>query len=401
MSDTDLVSCSWEEGQTRGAKWLWTRKSPTSTGYKITDAKRTRKIGVGCNSLKELKSKGCSKFNFDHRLEDKLIVQLEDGTIVDEEPYFDTLPSNTLFILLLPGENSITGAEIIYNALKAVNLEYLRAGDEARKFFSENMKKKFLELSVLLTDSSEDKFSNNKGLKTKRYFSNRSDDPEWFKEDWQNYRPINPVQSNFLELPYTNLDTNANTKEKFLFRRSQDRIRGYFYKSNADLRNSLLYKENSKVREKIDDVIGHIAKHLTGHEYFGSYFNRKAEPCTARLCNEDGDFMCKGPWQASCCNYLSHTINPYDSREARIIFSTWNLDHRIERSRTILPAILDAASLAVRTQCPINWEYFFDLLFTTKNLKLVHIVCHDKGKHSVECDPEQYIKFLQSTKNAV
>jgi DNA fragmentation factor beta subunit len=26
-----------------------------------------------------------------------------------------------------------------------------------------------------------------------------------------------------------------------------------------------------------------------------------------------------------------HTINPYSSREERILFSTWNLDHVIER----------------------------------------------------------------------
>ena len=35
----------------------------------------------------------------------------------------------------------------------------------------------------------------------------------------------------------------------------------------------------------------------------------------------------------------------------------------------------------------LNMEYFYDLLFTRKNLKLVHIVCHDKQEHAHQkCD---------------
>ena len=53
---------------------------------------------------------------------------------------------------------------------------------------------------------------------------------------------------------------------------------------------------------------------------------------------------------------------------------------RIERSRQILPAITRAAD-----DCPkgykLNWKYFFDLLFTRKNIKLVHVGCHIKGEH--------------------
>ena len=38
----------------------------------------------------------------------------------------------------------------------------------------------------------------------------------------------------------------------------------------------------------------------------------------------------------------------------------------------------------------INLEYFYDLLFTRKNLKLVHIVCHDKQEHlDKTCDEEK------------
>lgn len=38
----------------------------------------------------------------------------------------------------------------------------------------------------------------------------------------------------------------------------------------------------------------------------------------------------------------------------------------------------------------LNKDYFYDLLFTRKNLKLVHIVCHDKQEHfNKKCDESQ------------
>ena len=38
----------------------------------------------------------------------------------------------------------------------------------------------------------------------------------------------------------------------------------------------------------------------------------------------------------------------------------------------------------------INKDYFYDLLFTRKNLKLVHIVCHDKQiHHNKKCNENE------------
>jgi len=108
-----------------------------------------------------------------------------------------------------------------------------------------------------------------------------------------------------------------------------------------------------------------------------------------------GNFICRGRWDASHCQHTAaaannHTINPYASREARIVFSTWNFDHVVERSRSILPALLEAAKQASENNRAINADYFFRLLCTTDNLKLVHIVCHDKGAHSIQCDPRMF-----------
>lgn len=64
----------------------------------------------------------------------------------------------------------------------------------------------------------------------------------------------------------------------------------------------------------------------------------------------------------------------------------------MERSRTVIPALFEASMMASEVCRSINMKYFYDLLFTTVNLKLVHIVCHDKGQHdSAKCNPKLYL----------
>ena len=60
-----------------------------------------------------------------------------------------------------------------------------------------------------------------------------------------------------------------------------------------------------------------------------------------RICDENGQFRCEGRFDQDNCKYgglvnsenesgdstMVHFINPYESSEARILFSTWNLDH--------------------------------------------------------------------------
>lgn len=68
--------------------------------------------------------------------------------------------------------------------------------------------------------------------------------------------------------------------------------------------------------------------------------------------------------------------------------------HRVERSRRVIPALLHASEICCSNRKPyrINSDYFYELLFTTKNLKLVHIVCHDKNEHkSAICDRKLYV----------
>ncbi|KAL0186053.1 hypothetical protein M9458_017723, partial [Cirrhinus mrigala] len=45
----------------------------------------------------------------------------------------------------------------------------------------------------------------------------------------------------------------------------------------------------------------------------------------------------------------------------------------------------------------INVDYFYKLLFTRENLKLVHIVCHKKGAHELSCDSRKIYKRVKRT----
>lgn len=337
-------------------------------GYKVTDSNRIKRVGVGCLTLQELVQKGCKKLSIDNSLVSKVVVKLEDGTTVDDEAYFATLPQNTVLLLCLPGEEIVTLAEMIYDALQKLNTEYFRAAALSYKFLTEDMKKKFRVLGDMITKQEDI---------SRRDKSHRKDDPDWFK----------------------GLDTNAETKEQFMFRKAQDRIRGYLYKSCDDLKKSPEYKENVEIRLRLDRTMEFFRRKLSYVHYFGSYFDRKWPKESARLCNPDGNFQCQGVWRKTCCTYTNHVINPYDSREARILFSTWNLDHRIERTRTVIPALLVAAELACCQDGQINMEYFFNLLFTNENLKIVHIVCHDKGAHNVVCNTLEFTNTKKQQKH--
>lgn len=266
--------------------------------------------------------------------------------------------------------------------------------------------------------------------------SSREDDADWFKGKHSTHTLI---MIHFQLGHFPNIagqPTNLNTKEKVMFRRSQDRVRGYLYKTKDELTSAQLYKTNKKAREMIDLLV-EIFKHLlTGVDYFGTYFDRQcanrhpsviqftklvddtidgetprkklkenlkqlidehnlSENLCVSLCTEEGDFICQGIWNRADCQYDDHTINPYASRENAILFQSWNLDHQIEISRAILPSLIDKVAEIVsskRVMCPTHnrrcvnvsvLTYFFEI-FTIKNLKFVHIVCHDKGAHELK-----------------
>lgn len=112
-----------------------------------------------------------------------------------------------------------------------------------------------------------------------------------------------------------------------MFKRCQERIRSYMYKTKTDMMKSDFYIKNSKCRHYLDEVYKKFSELLTQNKYQGHYFDRSNSNC---LCDKTGTFTCQGAWNLSNCFYergTGHKINPYKNRESRIIFSTWNLDH--------------------------------------------------------------------------
>uniref|UniRef100_A0A8D8SLM8 DNAation factor subunit beta n=1 Tax=Cacopsylla melanoneura TaxID=428564 RepID=A0A8D8SLM8_9HEMI len=260
-------------------------------GFKVTDSRRTKMVGVAAKSFRELLTKCCIKFDVKKR---NVKLVLLDGTLVENEDYFQTLPNQSVLLIQSPGEQN-AGAELIYSTLQLINVDLLRSGAAVQKFFDHNVKEKLRQLNRIVNAGEEEE--NRTGL------SERSEDPDWFM----------------------GLETNARTKEAFMFKRSQERIRGYLYKSRSDIRKSPPYVSSDLVRSIIESVFAEFTVLLKQDDYLGRYFDRSKEEA---LCDERGEFLCRGAWNQEHCTRLTlHRINPYQSREARIVFSTWNLDH--------------------------------------------------------------------------
>lgn len=131
----------------------------------------------------------------------------------------------------------------------------------------------------------------------------------------------------------SDLETNARTKEEFMMKRCKARIQGYFYDSRAGVRKNTYYKTNVKAKRLLEQLFNEFSVYLKSNGYFGWYFDRKQTEYESYCKSEDGTFECQGLWNIDKCAYdfqsSDHRINPYSSREARILFGMWNLDHRL------------------------------------------------------------------------
>ncbi|OQR66720.1 DNA fragmentation factor-like [Tropilaelaps mercedesae] len=168
----------------------------------------------------------------------------------------------------------------------------------------------------------------------------------------------------------------AQSKKEVLRDSARRRIKGYYYKTKEDLLKAV-------PRPTVDYMFNELMNRLRHADYNGTYFEREH---TEAFCCGQGWFNCEGAFDKTSCSYVHH-INPYASPEDYLIFSTWNLDHQVERSRSVIPSLRDA--LLTRPN-RVNMGYFYSLLFTRTNLRLVHVVCHLKTSHKgLECDPDR------------
>ncbi|XP_038212280.1 DNA fragmentation factor subunit beta [Zerene cesonia] len=335
-------------------------------GYKVTDVNREKKIGVAAENLQELIEKSCRKLGFNVSCAECRLHVAEDGTLVDDDEYLKTLPPQTLFILLQKKEQMVTDFDYYYNLIRTAKKDFIDTGLAAKEFLDTNLREKFkvFQRYIVAADNA------------KTMLSERSQHPEWFE----------------------GLEPSEKTKEQSMSKRVKERMRGYYYKTKTALQSSELYtcSRNGHGKKLIDQFLLDLRKLLESSKYNEGYFNRKHEK-EIRLCNESGLFECGGLWNNEKCAYENeHIINPYRSREERIIFQTWNMDHRIELSRAIIPQIIQAIDNIYKGDATcrtclkdslcynIETDRYYLQIFTRENLKLVHIVCHYKGKHEAE-----------------
>ena len=333
-----------------------------SRGFRValkTDI--TRRKGICCTNLAELKTKIRTKFEIIEKSEEIKIFS-EDGTEIDDEEYFMSLPFQSFLVVssdnLKPKFEAKTPQNIFDHLLTLLR-------------WSGGVDSVYQEVLELMQEDFETKWTQMKNsvdsskLDT-THLSSKAEDPDWFKD----------------------LSTNAKTKEEFMFKNCQARIRGYLAKAESQMKETKSLKASEE--DIISEIISDFKLNLKENKYHGSYFSR-AEDSSSRICDSTGLFCCEGKYNIDKCHYNNkHSINPYQSHEARILFSTWNLDHLVERSRAVVPSLVEAVKNKKKNK-DINTEYFYKLLFTRSNLKLVHIVCHDKQEHTEKtCDKRKY-----------
>ncbi|XP_054464647.1 DNA fragmentation factor subunit beta [Anoplopoma fimbria] len=312
---------------------------------KIRSCKDNRKYGVAAKDMKELLRKGCKVFQLP--LSGAHVCLSSDGTEVTEE-FFQTLPDNTELVLLCRDQ---TWGGVVCDIGQLLSTDRHADGliEAAKGLLSDEQSPKRRKILTDLLHNLDDRSELEK----------REEDEEWFK----------------------GVDTRFKTKSAYMKYNCESRIRGYVKEVDAAAKTI----PKAKVREEFLKTSKCLAGMLKAAKHNGCYFDR-TEKEADRLCTQAGWFTCQGSFEQEVCQSL-HSINPYGSRESRIVFSTWNLDHRIEKKRAIIPALLEA--LQDHKSTDVNLSYFYRLLFTRENLKLVHIVCHKKGAHNLLCDAEE------------
>ncbi|KAJ0064821.1 hypothetical protein NL108_015605, partial [Boleophthalmus pectinirostris] len=120
---------------------------------------------------------------------------------------------------------------------------------------------------------------------------------------------------------FTGIDSRFKTKSSYMRFNCEARVRSYM-KEVSEASRSI---EKTKTRSEFEKTLQTLSQKLKDDQYNGAYFDRTEEEKN-RLCTREGWFTCQGSFDEALCRSL-HSINPYSSRESRVLFSTWNLDH--------------------------------------------------------------------------
>lgn len=309
--------------------------------YKVQDASRERRIGVTAKNLDDLISKGREKLQIADREKVTVVIE-DDGTVVDSDEFFKKLPSQTVFVFLLKGEQWKGAGDLIYDALSKLHNTEHRAelADQIRELMTdENAPEKISIMSQYLDM-----------LEVDIEAEERYEDEEWFE----------------------GLNKKYKTKSEVMKNSAQQRIRSYYVSAKEQIQR----EADEHTKTLLLELLEEMNAELKSKDFHGSYFDRQAAS-KQRLCDKQGWFKCQGAFDRETCDKL-HTINPYASRGYRQLFGLWNLDHIIEKSREVIPTLIEAARTKPK-YAELNWQEAYRLLFTKENLKLVQVGCHKKA----------------------
>ncbi|KAM9109352.1 DNA fragmentation factor subunit beta isoform 1-T2 [Megaptera novaeangliae] len=313
--------------------------------FKLRALHSQKKFGVAGRSCEEVLRKACLHLQLP--VPGSSLCLYEDGTELTGD-YFWSVPDDSELVLLTAGQTWQGYASDISRFLSVFQEPHAELIQAARQLLSDErapLRQKLL--ADLLGTVSE-----NIAAET------RAEDAPWFE----------------------GLESRFRNKSGYLRYSCESRIRSYLREVTSGV--SLVVTE---AREEYLRVVGAMCQKLQAARYNSSYFDRGAK-ASRRLCTPEGWFSCQGPFDVDDCA-SRHSINPYSNRESRVLFSTWNLDHVIEKKRTVVPTL--AAAIHDAEGREVDWEYFYRLLFTSENLKLVHIACHKKTTHRLHCDPSR------------
>ncbi|XP_046572626.1 DNA fragmentation factor subunit beta-like [Haliotis rubra] len=321
--------------------------------YKVQDVGREVRIGVAAKNFEDLKKKGCEKLELNP--DDVTVVIEDDGTVVDSESFFKKLPAQTVFVFLKKGQ--------VWNGAGAVIHEALT------KLLSATRRN---ELANQIRDLMEDDKAPEKVHIMSQYLDMLDTDVEsehrHENEDW-----------------FEGLNKKYKTKSEVMRNSAQTRIRSYYNSAKEQIEKDADAKNKPMLLELLEELY----EELKSQDFHGTYFDRRAKP-RERICDNKGWFLCQGAFDEKSCE-KHHTINPYASRGYRQLFGLWNLDHIIEKSREVIPGLIEAARQKPKN-AHLNWEQVYKLLFTRDNLKFVQVGCHKKAaRESGSCPWQSFV----------
>ncbi|XP_026645806.1 DNA fragmentation factor subunit beta [Microtus ochrogaster] len=322
------------------------------------------KFGLAARSCQELLHKGCVRFQLP--VSGSRLCLYEDGTEVTDD-YFPGLPNDAELLLLTAGQTWQGYVSDITRFLSVFNEQHagvIRAAQQLLSHEQDPLRQKLL--ADLLHHVNQNITA-----------ETREQDPSWFE----------------------GLESRFRNKSGYLRYSCESRIRGYLRETRMPVRcrvegrpamvdGTCPYRElwwmgpaHTESYGGWDLLMGALLIPLhgprNGHDVIAEQWS---DTLTVEL--GVGWLLTADVWRRLVIECRLSGMGRPQAGHGLSDASGSLSQGRIEKKRTVVPTLVEA----VQDGREVNWEYFYSLLFTAKNLKLVHIACHKKTTHKLQCD---------------